>query len=525
MMRSLRLALAIAIALPLGCDRLPARFAAAPPVTDAHDDAPVAQPKPLDPLDAVYMTEAYLRRPLVEAFEPERVPDARDVNAVDEVPRSSWFSPTPGDPSPLGSHGAPVPPLAAQAADLVDDALPVRDARGVSYLLVRDPPDRPEMATGAAMVASRLLRALGWITADTTLADVARKDVVAMAPAAGQPTTAQAAAIGAFFAPPKGAPSDRLRVAAVEWPGGVDLGPTPTLGARKDDPNDGVAHTDRRTLRALGTVGAWLRLRRFGPSTLRDVYVGEPGKGHVVHALVRLDAALGAGSVVRPQDPNEADPVDYDPLRDLATLGLAKPADAPTQTRFPALGELDARVLPRDARPSPPLDPVDRALPADAYWAAKRIAALSAEAITSAIAAARYSAPFVSAELARLLEARRAAVVARAMAAVTPCEVDRVEGARLVLRDEALVRRAADAASTRYAVALLDDHDRPLGPAAVARPEGGRFVVDLGPAIAARATYFLVGVVAVRADHASPRRFEAHFVATAGAPRLVGVRH
>ena len=537
-MRPLRLAhtISVAIAIVAGtpaCTRLPARFTDAPPVRDAGDDSPIPQPKPLEPLDAVYMTEAYLRRPLVEALEPERIPDARDVNAQDEVPRSSWFRPTapdaPGEPLHAPTHGSPVSPLAAPATDLADDALTVRDARGVAYLLVRDPPDRPEMATGASVVASHLLRALGWRTADTTILEIGRKDVVPTPPAprASAPVSAAPyeAAVEAFFHPPKGPAADRLRVAAIEWPPGVDLGPTPALGTRADDANDTVAHTDRRTLRALGTVGSWLRLRRFGPSTLRDVYVGAPGQGHVVHALVRLDAALGARSVVRPQDPTEHDPEEFDSVRDFVTLGLASPVRAPTQMRWPALGDLDDRLLPQDARPSPPLDPVDRALAPDADWAAKRIAALPPATIAAALDAGRYHDPHVRAELLRLLEARRALVVARAMAAVTPCEVDRVEPRRAVLRDEALLRRAADAASTAYSVTVLDGAGHALAPAVGARAEAARVLVDLGPAIDARAPYFVVAVVAFRAGKAAPRRFEAHFTGGPSGPRLIGVRH
>lgn len=530
--------LALAVALATGataCARRPAHFADAAPVVRAADDAPIAAPRPLDPLDAVYMTEAYLRRPLVEALEPERVADAKDVNALDEVPRSSWFRPVelgaPPEPVEAPTHGAPVLPLSASAPDLVDDALAVRDARGLAYLLVRDPPDRPEMATGASIVASRLLRALGWLTAETTLLEIARKDIVAVAPPPDAsskkiaPTRPPETAIAAFFHPPKGPAADRLRVAAIEWPVGLDLGPTPMLGTRKDDANDTLEHTDRRTLRALGTVGSWLRLRRFGAWTLRDAYVGVEGRGHVVHMLVRLEAALGAGSIVRPQDPNDNDPEDFDSVLDFFTLGLAAPRRAPTQTTLPALGDLDESLREQDARPSPPLDAVDRVRPPDAYWAAKRIAELPESVIGAALDAGKFSDARVRTELWRLLIMRRALVFARAAAEVTACEVEGVDKGRVVLRDEALRHGAANPATTRYVVSLLDAEGRALASPVGARAINSRFAVDLGPALRAGAPYVIVAVVAVRDGRAAPRRFEAHFVAGASGPRLVGVRH
>ena len=77
---------------------------------------------------------------------------------------------------------------------------------------------------------------------------------------------------------------------------------------RGDDPNDLIDHEDRRAFRALKVVASWLELDGLGPAKTLDRYVGAPKEGHVVHYVVGLDDALGAGRVVRVTDlpPGEA---------------------------------------------------------------------------------------------------------------------------------------------------------------------------------------------------------------------------
>lgn len=70
----------------------PARFIDAPPVEDVGDQGPIPVPKHREPLKETMLSEAYVERPMVQALDPKRAPEAGDVNALDEVPRSSWLS-------------------------------------------------------------------------------------------------------------------------------------------------------------------------------------------------------------------------------------------------------------------------------------------------------------------------------------------------------------------------------------------------------------------------------------------------
>jgi hypothetical protein len=366
----------------------------------------------------------------------------------------------------------------------------------------------PASATSAEAIASRLVRALGYLTPRVNLLDLAPADLVG-----------PAGAVHAFLGAGPPARAGLHRVSAVRWPLGADLGPTFASGTRRDDPNDRVPHRDRRTLRALGMVAGWLRLLRLDPEHLRDVYVGKPGRGHVVHFIVGLHGALGA-------DPMGAAPANGDPLLRLLTLGLA-PDQPParTQTRWPMLGEIGPLVTQGDISPSPPFAPLDRALPGDEYWAAKRIAAIPRSTLARAAGAGRLGGAGAAAWLVQVLEARRSQIAAYAFGRVTPCEVEGTAGGALILRDLGITHGLWSAAATRYQVEMLSASGDSPAPARTIAPGSARVHLPLPSG----AAYL---VVRVRAERSSgppardPRPLEVHLRRRPGGGWQVrGVRH
>jgi hypothetical protein len=513
MKRILPLALIVAAA----CDPRPARFADAPAVEAVADDKPIPAPRPYEPVPEWRLSEAYLRRPLVNALDPARVPEGGDVNALDEVPRSSWFSAASGAPLCDADDlpALPLHPLEVPASSRAG-ALRVSDAAGRFFEIWRDPVDRPEMSTAAAAAASRIVRALGWYTPGVWVGDVAWSDFDLR-------TSADHDAMHALFKAGPKPVNGRYRAGFVRWPIGVDLGPTHAFDRRVGDGNDRVAHLDRRTLRALAVVFEWLGVGRLGAGVLRDAYVGAPGAGHVVHFIVDLGGALGADDVRRPEKPrdDDTDLAGRNIWVTMGTLGLYTPNVVPTQQRWPSIGEYGVLLDPPPFRTGPPFEPMDRLLPSDAYWIAKRIAALPAELIAAALDTGRMSDASARARLGEIVQARRLAVVARAFAGVTPIEVDRVASGTVLLRDEAVQRGFASAAASRYRVDIVDDRGERLFRAEVA-PGGPRFAV---PMPARAPDYAVLRITAVRDGKDAPRPMEAHLRRRAGGWALAGVRH
>ncbi len=494
----------LALAVASGCSYRPARFALAPPVERADDERAVAMPKPRTFFPTFFEADVYVRRELVNMLDPKRTPAAVDVNQLDDVVASSWYSPPRLADKPLKGYtrnGPPVPPFTAIDEPPSSETPGVRvviDARGIRYELLSDLAGRRGMRTGAAATASRLAFALGYETPEVHV------------------TTTP----------------DGERVAATQWPVGVDLGPTSIAHTRADDPNDRLDPRDRRSLRALRLVGAWLDFKRFAPRMLRDAYAGKPGEGHVRHYLVGLDGALG---VDRYRDAVQwvldKDREDSNFFLRLFSLGLSpKPAAYMPETPWPSVGLYEEFATPSEYSPSPPFEPGDRLLPADAYWAAKRIAAVSQRILGRAVISSHLGAPEQN-WLLQLLAARRAQVVAWGFDRTTPLEVatlatsvNEAGAGVLELVDLAIDSGVAKARHMSYAVRFLASDGSELERRDDLRPEKARLSVAL-PSAAAAHDYVVVHVRGYRRGRPLPNAFEAHLRQGPLGFRLVGVRH
>jgi hypothetical protein len=500
---ALRALLAAALVVGVGCGYRPPRFADRPPVWTVADDQPIPLPRRTGVTEQLYYSDAYVRRVLVQALDPTRPPEASDVNSLDEVPSSSWTRSLRGSRDPLAGYrrdGPPELPLQLQPAEkaTITGARVAVDARGLRYELETDLSGRPEMLTAAAAITSRLLWALGYFTPEVWVVQQA----------------------------------DGTRVAATRWPVGVDLGPTPLLRTRSDDANDVVPHLDRRSLRALGMVAAWLGLGRLEPVMLRDQYLGATGQGHVRHELVGWSGALGVAalrSVVA--EANDPDRESHNFFFRLGTFGLSPKPPAPeAQIRWPSLGQLGPWVVPDDYTPSPPFEPIDRLTPADAFWLAKRLASLPDATLEAALDSGRLASPRARAALDGWLRARRWQVVHGGFEVATPLDVVGVGAARggrptIVLRDEAIAQQLELAAQTTYEVAFVDLEGAEWSPPIVVRPNAATVVVPLPPVPWGEAGALVVRVASRRDGADEPRPVELHLRQTSDLVRLVGVRH
>ena len=509
----------VALLLLAGCSAVrPVRFADAPPVDRAGDDRAIPLPEKREPVNELVLSDVYVRRPIVEALDPRRTPDALDVNALDEVPRSNWY--WPGNAVGRDGPGSPPEPpfrVLSGLPESTGDGLSVVDAKGVRFELRRDPKDRPEMRSAAAVVTSRLLGQMGWFVAPSWALDVTEDMIVA-------PELEKAKKPFLEAGPP--AKDGRYRISITRWPIGVDVGPTPPTDSRPDDPNDRIWHPDRRSLRAFKVVFGWLGVNHASRSLLRDTYLGDPGFGYLRHYIVDLGGAIGADDVVRAKSTlDDSDLADRNVWVTLGTLGLYRPPIQTTQEKFLALGQCDCSLDPAKVSLWPPFEPIDRTLPADAYWAAKRVLFLPDKALEQAVAEARISDAPTRAEVLRVLRTRRLGVLDWALSQVTPCELDRIvdlAGApKLVLRDEAV--RGGVARPGRYFAQILDADGHRAAPDVTAPGDGASVILPLP--MGTPGDYRVVRVVVERDGHRAPRAAEIHLRRGAESWQLAGVRH
>jgi hypothetical protein len=351
---------------------------------------------------------------------------ALNLNTIDEVPDSSWFTNriatdlSAGAQAPASESPAPGTwTILAGESDGTIPRLTARDARGGLYALRFDRASNPEMTTGADAVATRLVHALGYHTALNVLTHVRAHELAigAHAPVkdgSGRRRMMTRVDLEILLAGAARNADGRYRVIASRLPEGRDLGPFKFSGIRRDDPNDLFPHEHRRELRALRVVCAWLNHDDDRSLETRDVLVDHGGRRVVRHHLVDFGSTLGSGAA-RPGATRARNPYAWiarSKLWTTLTLGFwVRPWDGVTYPDVPSVGPFEA-VSFAPARWTPRYRNVafDRTRADDEFWAARRIAAISDEAIRTAVRAGEYSDPRAEAYLTEVLIARRDAV-------------------------------------------------------------------------------------------------------------------
>lgn len=408
---------------------------------------------------------------LVRALRLAPPAEAANVDADDEAPDSTWFANRHGRERlsavelALGPGGEPPrPPFEVLEAHprAQTPRFVARDALGRRIFFKLDALDRPGLSTNGEMIASRILHAAGYHVPAVFVVPLASGSLILGENAVtdgryrGQTLPLQAGHLESLlFLAPRGADGGRFAVASVGLPG-KSKGPFSYAGRRADDPNDTVPHEDRRELRGLRLLFAWLNDTDARRGNTLDMYVEEGGRRFLRHYLLDFSASFGSANN-QPKAPEEGHEHFFDPpsaLRSAALLGAwVKPWEAPRTDRYPELGPFEAEPFDPEAwKPSYANPAFERATPADQYWAAKLVTSFTDADLGGILATGRFPTPGAREHLLRTLASRRDACGRRWLGglAAAPLEEFRVEGGALVFSDLGVERGFADAASTRY---------------------------------------------------------------------------
>jgi len=469
-------------------------FSDRPVAWQEHDDEDVARPpraSDLGDLDSTLLVRDDVAGEIdrVLAFEGPRA--ARDVNAADEVACSTWFCPrnhlapmTPEAVAAGPSGAAPRPPLRiVKGKDRgAAPGFQVVDADGRKYLLKLDPAGHLGMATGAEAISARLFHAAGYNVPANFVIDLGPGELTVDPHATfrlygveKKPLTA--AEVEARLRRAARTADGRLRGVAVTWLGGRILGAFDMIGRRADDPNDRIAHEQRRSLRASWMIAAWLAISDASAINTLDTYVEEDGRHFVRHYLIDFGAGLGSATndVKGPHDGGQHIIEVGRTLGEALSLGFYR---RPYESQR---GPWSAEVAAHPAIGWFPAEPFDvesfrtnRKVPAhlrmtdrDAYWGAKLVTSFTDAQIDAVVAVARLDADD-AAHLAQALRERRDAIGRRYLTAVTAVEAPALAPdsgggpARLCFDDLTIRRGYADAARVRYRIEVSDERGRPL---------------------------------------------------------------
>jgi hypothetical protein len=365
---------------------------------------------------------------------------AMNVNSIDEVPDSSWFTNRIGR-APLsvadiarGPNTLPEPlsgpwTIVAGKTDGITPGLQLTDAAGRRFFVKFDPPSNPEMASGAEVVATKLLYALGYHVPENYVV-VLRREELTIAPGAafknpdGTKRPMRPADIDRMFDRAARTANGGYRVLASLAVEGKPVGPFEYTGMRADDPNDIVPHEHRRELRALRVFAAWLNHVDTKSQNSLDTLVRTGGRSAVRHYLIDFGSTLGSNGT---DAKDWRDGYEYGfeartSLLSLVTFGSYTPAYRRINyPNLPSIGRIEGdHFQPAQWKPTLPNPAFQNAQPDDTFWAAERVASFSDDAIRAVVATAGYTDPAAARYLGDVIIKRRDQVAREWLTGVNP---------------------------------------------------------------------------------------------------------
>ncbi len=364
---------------------------------------------------------------------------AESVNTIDEVPDSSWFTNRAGSrpiaPEEMlrgvNDDAGPAPGkwLVSRKAGGVSPGFTIEDERGKTYFVKFDAPGWPELGSAAEAIVTRLFHALGYHVPQATIVTM-RPEQLTISPTAtvrlpsGRRRPMAQPDLDDVLRRAHREPDGSYRGVATEGLPGTALGGFLYEGTRSDDPNDVIPHENRRELRGLRVFSAWVNHTDAKALNSLDTLVDEGGRTIVRHHLIDFNAALGsAGIGVRERRDG------YEYLAEVGPSKAALPAFGfrirPWMTieypEFRGVGRFESRrFVPEQWRPRVPNPAYVRSRPDDTFWAARKLMALSDDAIRAAVKAGRLSDPRAEQYLAQTLIERRDRIGGAWLTSVNP---------------------------------------------------------------------------------------------------------
>jgi hypothetical protein len=382
--------------------------------------------------------------------------DSLGVNTLGEVPDSSWF--TNRDISNLSIeavkkggrvHGGPQPPYTVVAAKTegVSAGFRIRDARGLLYFVKADPPSNPEMATAADVMGALFLYAAGYNVPENYIlvgrpAEFRLAEKATVKSISGKNRRLTTSELRQIFDRIPREKDGSIRVmGSLSLPPKI-VGPFRYAGVRSDDPNDLVPHQQRRDLRGLAVLFAWLNHTDAKGENSLDTVEGEGDNARFVHHLLDFGDCFGSDSDIA-KDPRHGQEYIVLPItwRRMYTLGLSAPdwESVHYPQEMKAVGNFTAAAFdPLVWKANYPNPAFVEMTPLDGYWGAKRVMAFRDEQIRAILEEGQFQDPKVVDYITRVLESRRDAIGRAWFRQVLPVEGFRIVDDHLAFDDLAV---------------------------------------------------------------------------------------
>jgi hypothetical protein len=371
---------------------------------------------------------------------------AKNINTIDEVADSSWFTNRIGTKRLTAEEiargplvGNPPDPskwiLTREKTSGVHPGFTARDGKGETWFLEFDPPYFPEGATGAVLVATKIFWALGYnqvesfiTTFDPNKMEFDPKATIRRPSGARTPFTRDD--VNSILENVARREDGTYRVVAGRLLPGRILGGFQYKGTRPDDPNDIVPHEHRRELRALRVFGAWTNLTDLKAANTLDTVLMENGRSIVKHYLQDVGSTFGMCNDLHEWDLSYEHFYQGDTTKKrLFSFGFAlSPWQTIPYVEYPSIGKFEGDHFdPRRWRPQTPTTAYLELRDDDAFWAARRVGAFTDDLIRAAVKTGEYSNPDAEKYLADVLIKRRNRIMSDYLTAVNPVVSPRLD--------------------------------------------------------------------------------------------------
>ena len=417
-------------------------------------------------------------RPLARVFAVDPAGEAINVNSMDEVPDSSWFT------NRLSRQRMPVerivkascqgPPIDPSGQWTVTSAKPdganpgfiIKDQNGVAYLLKFDSQVQPERATAADVIGSIIYWAAGYYAPCNRVVYFDRDNLTI-----GEGATATRYGVKVPLTWEMLAPIWELaiqrddgawRATASRFLPGVPLGPWRYESVRQDDANDVVPHQDRRELRGAYVLASWVNHfdSREQNSLAMWIETEGDGAGYVRHNYIDFGDSFGSIWNIRGMSERHGHTYYLDMpylLQDLVTFGgIPRPWwDNELGPAGQVLGYFNVETFKPDKYRTGYQNPAFiRATERDKAWMARIIASFPPEAVVAAVKEGKIQNELAESELIRILLGRREKILVRWLRKLSPLTHPQLHEAsgqsELCLRDLAVSTGIVDQLSRVY---------------------------------------------------------------------------
>ena len=336
-----------------------------------------------------------------------------NVNVLDEVPNSSWFTNRMGfqkmsldelrrgPNSNNGPRSGKLTVIKGKAIG-VTPGFWIKDKTGEIYILKFDPPKYPELATGAEVIGTKMFHAFGYNVPENHIFRFRREDLEISEDAKftdekNKKVKMTVENLNLILSQVARQSDGQYRSVASRLIKGTPIGGFTFSGKRKDDANDIIPHEIRRDIRALKVFSAWTEHNDLRVGNTLDMYVDEDGRKFIRHFLIDFGSTFGSDSI-QPNAPEvgREHGLDYEvAAKVLFSAGTYQPAWR-NKKHIPVFSPAIGRYSTRSFRPNKwksnfTLAALGQMTALDGYWAARIISEFTPEQIRAIVETAEFS--------------------------------------------------------------------------------------------------------------------------------------